>query len=134
MDPVRVGVIATLALMLLVVFGCLLRVGARPTPSRRGVAIVTADTLSEFMRGSNGIIMIHAPWCGHCAAMLPTFREAPQKSTSDAAWATCDADAHPHVARALGVRGFPTCLRVRDGKVTEYRGDRSLSSLLAFAS
>ena len=125
-------VLGILALLLLIVVVSLALPAAGDAVRAGDVMVITPGNVKEFMRG-DGVVMIHAPWCGHCAKMLPTFKEAAKRARGSAQWATCDGHEHPEIARSLNVRGFPTCFRVKDGKLTEYQGDRSLESLLAFA-
>lgn len=52
-------------------------------------------------------VKVYAPWCGHCKALAPQFTQS-ASDHGNVQHAEVDGDAHPEVAKALGVRGFPT--------------------------
>ena len=98
---------------------------------------VTPDNFDSFVDGKDAVLMAYAPWCGHCKAMKPAYRAAARahaKRGGRAAWGMCDCAAHPTLGQRLGVKAYPAVFRIRSGERTEYLGDRSEASLLAFAA
>ena len=71
--------------------------------------------------GSSWLILFYAPWCGHCKKMAPAYervaehyhRATPQRVNVG----RVDATAHPMLASAYEVQGYPTLVLLRDGKV-----------------
>ena len=81
----------------------------------------------------NAALLFYAPWCQHCHAMLPRFREAARARAGRAAAGIVNCDDHPQLVSLYGLRGFPTLLHFRNGDMEkEYQGDRQVPSLRAF--
>lgn len=84
-------------------------------------------------RGAPKVILVHAPWCGHCRNMMPAFVEAAAAERS-VTWMRIDGNVAPSVVRREDLHGFPTIYGVlRDGTVTQHDGGRDVRSLLEFA-
>lgn len=61
------------------------------------------------------VLFFHSPHCGPCRSMEPFI--AP---LVDEGWVrSIDVQQHPDLARAYGVRGTPTTVRVHDGVVEQ---------------
>ena len=58
--------------------------------------------------GKTLIVMIYAPWCGHCSSMKPELEAAARETDENTIFVKIDGDAHPEVAKQLQVNGFPT--------------------------
>ncbi|KAJ9446706.1 Protein disulfide-isomerase 1 [Diplonema papillatum] len=77
----------------------------------------------------------HAPWCGHCKRMAPTFQQLAEKLRNEKTMKTVrvDATAEKAIAQRYKVDGFPTLKWIsRHGTATDYTGDRSLDDMLRF--
>jgi thioredoxin-like negative regulator of GroEL len=114
-------------------------VAAQPTPQIEKSPFVT-DILNDqeamVAMNSNGspkVILVHAPWCGHCRNMMGAFVQAaamePQIS-----WMRADGNVAPSYVRRDDLKGFPTIYGLTsDGTVSQYTGARDVNSLLAFS-
>jgi thioredoxin len=69
----------------------------------------------NFSKG-NHILKFSATWCGPCKTYAPIFDEAVSDLT-DIEIHRLDVDEFQDVAKAYGVRGIPTTLFIKDGKV-----------------
>lgn len=78
------------------------------------------------------VIAILAPWCGHCknlkkSGLLDQLSKYIEVKEID--------DTHKNtrdIMAAVGSDGFPTIVLYRDGKLTGFRGERDISSLVEF--
>jgi len=74
--------------------------------------------------------------CGHCAAMLPAWRELQMQAGTSISrpvhLAAVDAEAEKALTDRLDVHGFPTLMAVEAGRLHEYDGGRSVEELLTF--
>lgn len=65
------------------------------------------------------VVIVYAPWCGHCKAAMPNFlRDAKIHNTGDKIH-LCAAngdEADPEFLKKHGVRGFPTLLVFYNGE------------------
>ena len=134
----RIAMISLMAIMVLVLVVLLLpsrlrrRSGEAPIGSST-IVEVTASNFKDFQQNPDAVLMLHAPWCGYCKMMMPNFEEASRDSR--VVWGRCDGSEHPSITDALKTQGFPTCYRFQRGRlVKEYDGNRSVRSLLEFAS
>jgi thiol-disulfide isomerase/thioredoxin len=93
---------------------------------------------------AQALVLFFSPECGHCAAMMPSWRElegilaASKESAGNGhhhvRLATVDATTEKLLSERIGVHGYPTLLLFHvGGLVTEYDGDRSAASMLEFA-
>lgn len=83
--------------------------------------------------GAPKVVLVHAPWCGHCRTMMADFLKAAERDTR-AQWIRADGSIAPTLVRREDLRGFPTVYGVAaDGSLTQHDGARDAASLLAFA-
>jgi thioredoxin 1 len=60
-----------------------------------------------------------APWCGPCRALAPILEEIGKENDGRANVIKVNVDESPKTAARYGVRGIPTLLFIREGKVRE---------------
>lgn len=85
------------------------------------------------------LVLFHAPWCGHCKNILPTWEDVRQNfdGYNGIRIVKVNGDENPQVTALHGVTGFPTIkflpngIESVEGAVT-YNGDRSHTSLVQF--
>lgn len=74
-----------------------------------------------------------APWCGPCKMIAPLLDEAAETYQGRVIIAKVNVDDNPEASAKFGVRGIPTLMLFKDGKVTETKvGVLSKSQLSAF--
>ncbi len=74
-----------------------------------------------------------APWCGPCKMIAPLLDEAAEQYQGRVIIAKVNVDDNPEASAKFGVRGIPTLMLFKDGKVTETKvGAMSKSQLSAF--
>lgn len=74
------------------------------------------------------VLIVYAPWCGHCKRSMNDFREAAQKSDKIR---LINSDESPEIVKKYNIRGYPTIMKA-NGQM--YTGDRSTNSILDFAN
>lgn len=85
------------------------------------------------------LVFFHMNGCGHCTHMKPAWEAASQKLASTPVKPLAlEAGQHANVVKDLGIRGFPTIRYYPSGfapgaPFVEYKGDRSVESLMRFA-
>lgn len=84
--------------------------------------------------GAKGLLLLHAPWCGHCKVMMPAYEAAATKLKAEGFLVGRLQAEHAGAAflGSVGVRGFPTILGVKGGTTTPYTGARSEAALIEF--
>ncbi|OQR89093.1 thioredoxin domain containing 5-like [Thraustotheca clavata] len=97
---------------------------------------VTKLTTSDLKNLDKAFVMIHAPWCGHCNKLLPTFGKAATQLLGLVTFGSIDGTdpVNQPILSAFNVKSYPTVLMLHDNSYTPYDGDRSLNSLVSFAS
>ncbi|EDR22006.1 protein disulfide isomerase, putative [Entamoeba dispar SAW760] len=54
------------------------------------------------------ILMLYAPWCGHCKHLAPEFASAAKEINGKTIFAAVDCEEHRDICGSYGVQGFPT--------------------------
>ncbi|CAL8104277.1 unnamed protein product [Calicophoron daubneyi] len=107
-----------------------------PPESSDPLRIIVGKNYNEVVKDMTKTVavMLHAPWCGHCKQLSPTWDELAKayKGRDDVVIAKMDATANE--AEGLQVHSFPTIkLYPRDSdEVIDYSGDRTLEALKKF--
>jgi thioredoxin-like negative regulator of GroEL len=74
------------------------------------------------------VCMVYANWCPHCKTLAGVWDQIGQKFPNKVGAVDCAV--HKEVSGLLGVKGFPTIVSFKNGKLSEiYSGNRDLNSL-----
>lgn len=74
-----------------------------------------------------------ATWCGPCKMIAPILEEVASEYAGRVTVAKLDVDENPETAAKYGVRGIPTLMLFKDGKVSATKvGAMSKSQLTSF--
>jgi len=112
------------------------------------VRVLTDATFEADTQASTGgtagdwMVMFYAPWCGHCKRLMPTWEDLAEEMAETDGGANIgkfDMTESTVIRNRFGgadglVTGYPTVLVFSDQKVYDYRGDRSLKSLVDYAT
>ena len=82
------------------------------------VAVTDAGFEAQVLKASGPVLVkFEAEWCGPCKAMKPMIEEIAQAYGERLTIATLDIDQNNQTPYKLGVRGVPTVMLFKDGKV-----------------
>lgn len=72
------------------------------------------NNFDENTKSGLKLVEFFATWCGFCQKQRPVLEELSKNNI----WiGTVDADKNPEITNKYGVKGFPTFVLFRDGKV-----------------
>lgn len=77
-------------------------------------------------------IKFFAPWCGHCKKLAPEWHKLSAQA-KDFLVARVNCDDQKALCSRFRVRGYPSLKFIKGDKMYEFKGNRDLESLLAFA-
>jgi thioredoxin 1 len=85
------------------------------------VTSVTNDTFETVVIQSSNLIMVDfwATWCGPCKIVAPVVEELAQEYTGKVNFAKVNTDENPDIASRFNIRGIPTLIFFKDGKVLD---------------
>jgi len=110
--------------------------------NRDEVVVLTESNFNELVLKSKDIWIVefYAPWCGHCKALEPEYKEAAGKLKGQVKLGKVDATEHSNLANRFGVKGYPT-IKVfdygdgkKDSKAYDYQGARTAQGIVDYAS
>ena len=105
---------------------------AAPT-ANKVIELNTGAETKEFLeKGDPGLLLVYAPWCGHCRMMMPDFEAASNETT--VRFARLDGAKAQDFMREKEIRGFPTIFTTNAKGVERYMGGRDKASLLSGAN
>jgi len=94
------------------------------------------EKLTQLNTGSttgDWFIKFYAPWCGHCKRLAPTWEEVATELKGEVNVAKVDVTQNRALGKQYGIKGFPTLLLFRRGKMVKYSGARSKDALVNWA-
>jgi protein disulfide-isomerase-like protein len=100
------------------------------------VVTLTDDNFhSEVIaKGEPMFVQFHAPWCGHCKRLMPTWDALALELLGETRFGRIDCVPNEKMKDKYQIRGFPTLKLFMHGRSLEFKGMRSPESLKAFLS
>lgn len=75
-------------------------------------------TFNEVINGDKPVLVdFSAEWCGPCKAMSPILQDVAKTMKESARIVKIDVDKNQGLAQKLGVRGVPTFMIYKEGKI-----------------
>jgi thioredoxin 2 len=79
------------------------------------------------------VVDFWADWCGPCHAMAPIYEQVAQELEPNFRFIKLDTDANPEIAGRYNIRGIPTLMVFKNGKILAQRaGVQDRTSLKAW--
>lgn len=87
--------------------------------------------VAVYHKQEEPVVMFYSTNCGHCHAMLPNFQVAASRASRP--YYTFNAAKSEALCKKFNIRGVPVVYKFTNtGNFEEYKGDRSVGSLVAF--
>lgn len=83
------------------------------------VVHLTDDSFDEQTASGYVLIDFWAEWCGPCRALAPVIDEIAESMSDKIKVCKMDVDAHQRAAVRFGIRGIPTVIMMKDGKLVD---------------
>jgi thioredoxin domain-containing protein 5 len=98
------------------------------------VVLTDANFDEKIAAGGDWLLMLYAPWCGHCKRLKPTWGELATKLKGKVNIAKVDCTVEKEVCQRYAVRGYPTVKFIHDGQVYDYKGARTIEAFTEFSA
>lgn len=83
-------------------------------------AITDANFESEVVKSNTPVLVdFWAAWCGPCKALAPKLEEMSGSYAAKVKFVKMDVDANPQVPVQFGIRGIPTLILFKNGKMVD---------------
>jgi thioredoxin 1 len=85
------------------------------------VKSVTADSFDKEVIESPNLVLVDfwATWCGPCKIIAPVVEELAKEYEGNVTFAKVNTDENPDIASKYAIRGIPTLMFFKDGKVLD---------------
>ncbi|GFO31601.1 protein disulfide-isomerase [Plakobranchus ocellatus] len=97
-------------------------------PEPDAVITLTKDDFDEVVENEKLMLVeFYAPWCGHCKRLAPLYEKAAKqlkKEDPPILLAKVDATQESELATKYQITGYPTLKVFRDGRASDYKGER----------
>jgi len=99
------------------------------------VVVVTEANLETLLaaKGHSLYLDFYAPWCGHCKKLAPTYEKVATELKGKVVVGKVDCTVETGLSKRFGIKGYPTIKFLNAGNTYEYKGDRTLEDMVAFA-
>ncbi len=100
---------------------------------------LTDSTFEHDTQASTGattgdwFVKFYAPWCGHCKRLAPVWDELALKLDKKVNVAKVDCTKDTVTCKRFDLRGYPTLILLRGGRMYTYKGGRDAASLVSYA-
>ena len=87
----------------------------------KNVLLATDDNFNTEVLANAGLTMVDfwAEWCGPCKALGPTIDALADQFAGQVKVYKMNVDEHPGAAQQFNIRGIPTILFFKDGKIVD---------------
>jgi len=102
-----------------------------PEPAEGKCYVLNDKSFKSHVSKGDHIVMMFAPWCGHCQRLKPTWDKiAKRPGIEGVKVAKVDCTASEGTCKQFDVKGYPTILYFRNGKKLDtFSGDKSETGL-----
>ncbi|KAG5674681.1 hypothetical protein PVAND_004633 [Polypedilum vanderplanki] len=99
------------------------------------VVELTESNFNKLVLNSEDVwfVAFIAPWCGHCKNLHPEWDKAATQLKGKVKVGRVDATVEQSLAQKYDIKGFPTIKIFKGGKVEDYEGGRTASSIVETA-
>jgi len=105
------------------------------------ISLYNRDVIQGFVSGGLGsepsFTMYYVDWCPHCKAVKPLFTDfmgsgTVQVNGKPVKCAMVNAETNPDAVKGLNIKGYPSFLLNKDGKLIEFNGQRNADGFMSF--
>lgn len=109
---------------------------AHPIPNPQGTSVpLTAESFQKLVTTTQDpwFIKFYAPWCSHCQAMAPSWRQMSKDMKGKLNIGEVNCEAEKRLCKDARVNSYPTMYFFRGGERVQYDGLRGLGDLVNYA-
>ena len=91
-----------------------------------------ASDINALRSAGPALLFVHVTWCSYCRAATPMLEKVAAMLGSAVPTYKIDADEMPHLAKALGVKSFPTIFYISRHGIHKFEAERTPDNIAGF--
>lgn len=91
-----------------------------------------ASNINALRSAGPALLFVHVTWCSYCRAATPMLEKVASMLGSAVPTYKIDADEMPHLAKALGVKSFPTIFYISRHGIHKFEAERTPDNIAGF--
>ena len=111
----------------------LLWVAVSATGAPANIITLNYGNISELYHG-DWLAVFHAPWCGHCKALMKVIPDVSKKIDPSVQIALIDASASYPIRAQFHVDSYPTLYHIHDSECRKYSGPRTSEKISEYVN
>ena len=101
------------------------------------ISLYNRDVIQGFLGSEPSFTMYYVDWCPHCKSAKPIFTDFMGSGTvtvngKPVKCNMVNAETNPEAVKDLNVKGYPSFLLSKDGKIVEFNGPRTADGFMDF--
>ncbi|KAF2072422.1 hypothetical protein CYY_006257 [Polysphondylium violaceum] len=129
----RINLIIGILVLMTTVFAGISTAHNASQQAENSITTLDSSNIDRYLTaGGIWFLKFYAPWCKHSKSFQPIFEELSILLKGQMNFGQIDCISDPALLHRFGIKAYPTIKLLYEGNMYEFRGERTLQSILVF--